>query len=211
MLRDPPRTERNLTLGIMGASVLVAALFTVLVLFLEPCRLWDWLIGLVATVVAAVLAVAGGLWLNRQRVRADDASREERIRQALRSELEETIEALDPSGPGLIVQLPDRSTRTAHVTILSPIALEEAYRSGLFEPRVGFNSIRLARKIRVYNFKVSHLLTLAAGAPAANYVRALDDVEESRRAVSADCMTMFLALGGRREDLELGEGSEDSP
>jgi hypothetical protein len=115
------------------------------------------------------------------------------------AELIDTREALDPEGlPGFTMAFPDGSTVEVHVAFLQPLILEDAARSGLFGSVDTSNWMLLARKMRVYNNKVSYFQTAVVTERKNLIHHAITNIEDTHKAIARDTEQLLQTLAELR-------------
>lgn len=174
--------------------------------FCKKEKFWDWLNTLIAIVVSVILAVAIGIGLFNHQTKITDEVKIQQFRKLLTAEISDIIDILD-SGEFMTINLPS-CKKTVLITYIQPLILESAASSGLFESLQTENMLHMARKIRMYNIKVSYLFSiLAAGPSEPRYIEyeeqilhAIKNVEDTRKAIIDNSrflskqMDLFLQL-----------------
>ena len=184
------------------------------VLHYAPDELWSWLGTLVATAVAALLAVAFGLHLLRRENEEADRQAEEqenrrryRYNPALDAELENILVRLDPDKSETVgpfrVRLPSTRIASAVVNPIEPVMLVESPRSALLETINAYTFLYGANSIRTYNQASSmyldlyHSLLLAPAITMEQEEAVLDTAriaEERRKNVIGNCESLRSSL-----------------
>ena len=142
-------------LGLGGAALLVALIFTGLLGALRPDALLQWLMTLSATLISVAFAVAL-FWYQR------DKSDEARQEQLLVSLVAETRACLDmlAERPAELRDLDGRALETALMEPLPTIVLDEAIRSGVNHPSDTFGLALISAHIHTHNANVGTLASM---------------------------------------------------
>jgi hypothetical protein len=166
-------------------TLLAAAVYTCAISHSHPEKLWDWFNTLVGSFLSFFLALLGGLWLYRkQSLIASEKSKSD-LKLILASELSDTRRIL--TDPDLLPVVFPEKTYSALVTFIQPLAVEKAAQSSLFSPQDTENLLHFARKVRMFQLKVDHLLgLLRAGAREEYIAHATRNIEETRLALITD-------------------------
>lgn len=151
MIREAKEVNKPLFVFLL-ISLAVAVAFSVVVLVLyQPVlelygpdgksyeKLWDWLIAVGGTLLSFIIGLAGGA-LHLQ------VRRKNRLRHLLKAELCETLDV-------------GNNNTQPTLTYIHPLVVEEAVKSGLFDPKLTTDMLRLAKMYHTYN---NHVTTLRA-------------------------------------------------
>lgn len=191
---------RGVRIALAAAATLVAlavVLHFVLVLSRAPAEAqWDLVNTFVATFASVVFAFFVGILLFDYQVEATDARRTERLGSLLMAELSDSVAALADAAP---VQMPlaDGSVAEAVIAHVQPLAVEEAVRSGLFDPSHAEAALRLSKNMRAYSAGVSALLSFVSTGSTADpgsekmVLHIARNVEQARRAVVEGCESLI--------------------
>ncbi|RYY77229.1 MAG: hypothetical protein EOO52_07055 [Gammaproteobacteria bacterium] len=145
---------------------------------------WD---GLVSTFVSTLLSILVGIYLYEYQARQTEKSERERLKSIISAESKDAISILK-SNDTMNIVLPSGVSKAVLITVLSPIAHEEAGKSGLFNAQVTENLFHVARKIKIYNMKTDHLLgSLRANNNAQFVEHAINNVIETQQSVIGSC------------------------
>ncbi len=141
--------------GTVVGAVIIAVIVAIATCVLAPHLFGGLIVQLLATLIGAVLAVAGGVYLFRFQASQADQRRRDDFRNLVRTELEETEERLKDAKDTA------RARKSkAELDYVQPLALEEAIKSGLFPPPFSQRMMSLARQFHIYNLKVARLLPI---------------------------------------------------
>ncbi len=187
--------KRNLTIPFI--LILFAAAYTFGVAKLEPERLVLWLNTMVGTTLSAMFALITGMAIfeAQRKVKAKAAKAD--MTMLLKAELSDVRRSLSESG-SLNIHF-DSGSMSVLVTNIQPLVLEKAALSGIYSELDSENLIHIARKLRVINQKMEHLLScLRSNSGKEMIIHACNNVEESRVAILADidfiCQKLALQL-----------------
>ena len=146
--------------------------------------------GLIATFVGALLSIVVGIHLFNHHREAEKRSDRERLRAILEAESKDISNILG-GGEGMTITLPSGTIVSVLVTWLSPLAHEDAARSGEFDAVMTENLFHISRKIRMYNLKVGHLMALVQSRAEEQFlIHAAKNVTETQEAILKDCNTL---------------------
>ena len=180
--------------------ILIAlGLHTVLRLYNAPEDVeFDLLNIFAATFASTILTFFIGILVADYQIERDSARRIERLKALLDTELSETLRALD-RGPSITVRLSDGSTVEAGISGVQGLVLEEAIRSGFFEPPQAEEAFRLLGRIRALDAKLAYLvpiLTSGGRGPDQDEVlrQALLELQESRQEIAAGIRSLQKTL-----------------
>ena len=184
--------SRGLRIGlVVGIFLILIALglHTVLRLYNAPEDVeFDLLNIFAATFASTVLTFFIGILVADYQIERDNARRIERLDALLEAELSDTLRELE-HGTSITVHLSDGSTAEARISQVQALVLEEAIRSGFFEPPEAERAFRLLGRIRALDAKVSYLvpiLSSGTGDPNHDEVarRAIRELEETRQEIA---------------------------
>lgn len=158
-LKEP--TVKRAVVAIVVA-ILGAVIFLLVLLRFRPlAELWDWLISLMATLLAALFAI-GVFEYQSWRTERD---RQDRLLEALSAELQSNLDILrhehrtpfvsQGKEPGSYVKY-----ATAKLVPLDPIVVVEIIRSGVFDGDDVYLLTRIARTLQLHNTEVDYLQSL---------------------------------------------------
>jgi hypothetical protein len=167
-------------------AVLAAAIYSCIVSYFYPDKLWDWLNTLVGSFLSFFLAMISGIWLyNKQSQLAAEKSKQE-MKTVLASELSDLHRILT-SGEMMPLKYPSGKTDSVLVTFVQPITVEKAAQSSLFSSRDTENLLHLARKVRMFQLIIEHFLGLLRSGAKEEYIaHTIRNSEETRQALIAD-------------------------
>jgi len=147
----------------VGVAILGAEVFTEILLQLQPPEdpFWEWLITLIATVLAALFAIGVFEYQSRQAER----DRQDKLLAALAAELQSNLSILRSGHRTPFfdqVSLPGTQKRyvryaDAKLVPLPPVAAESAIQSGVFDAADVYLLTRIVRALHVHNNEVSYL------------------------------------------------------
>lgn len=164
------------------ATIVLAIAYSFVLYYKQPDKLWDWATTLVGSGLSFFLAILGGLYLfNHQNKATAEASRKD-LRELLCAEISDMLRILtDPDRMSL--NLPEMGmTKKVLVAFVQPLMVEKAAGSGLFNRQETENLLHLARKARMYNFKVQHMMGVIQSSSNQQFVaHAADNVELTRK------------------------------
>lgn len=191
------RTQRN-----VGAATLLTVVSTILVAWVDSFKLLDWFIALAATTVAALLAVASGLYLFHYQDRKAEKRLREKLLTRVALEWKRNLVRLEEG-----VTTPFVRQRTGErvgeiVTAeLSTVALRDLNRSDAFEAKETLAAMRLEGRINAYMQDVEFLLGHFEPDPSAQAVRfVLAEMNERRDLMITDLGDLLQGL--REQGLE---------
>lgn len=152
---------------------------------------YDLLNVFAATFASTILAFFIGALLFDYQVERAEAKRNEQLRALLVMELNEIVEGLDFAN-ATELRLASGSEVKAVITHGQPPVVEDAIKEGFFDPPRMERALRLARNIRAYDARVFYLLSLLSSGATRDpdleqlALRAIERIEETRRAIVAD-------------------------
>jgi hypothetical protein len=171
--------HRNLVV----AAVAAALVYSLLVRFHEPAKLWDWFNTLIGTSLSFGLALLGSNYLFN--VQASVTREDERsdLRKLLTAELGDIRRILSDSDR-MEIHYHNGPADRPLITFVQPLVVEKAALSGLFSQLESENLLHAARKIRMYGAKRDFVLTvIAARTDEATMRFATRNLEETRVAI----------------------------
>lgn len=125
----------------------------------EESQAWGWFHSLIATLVAAVAALRISLLQVTHQSRLNDRSRRKQYEALLEVELQDILDTLNAQSD---LRLPVRTKagplHLLHLPYLQPLILEDAARSGLFEPDATRRMVVLCRAIRAYHWQADQFV-----------------------------------------------------
>jgi hypothetical protein len=142
-------------LGLGGAALLVALIFTGLLGALRPDALLQWLMALSATFISVVFAVAL-FWYQREK---SDEARQEQLLISLVAEARACLDMLDER-PAEFRDLDGQELETAVMEPLPTIILDEAIRSGVNHPSDTFGLALVSAHLHAHNANVGSLASM---------------------------------------------------
>lgn len=142
---------------LVGLTLLLAGLSLTVVVVADEAKLLDWFIQIAATTVAALLAVAGGIWLYTWQTEKNSANRKKELRAA---QLIGIFDAWDLVHDEHLqdIDLPDGTQEKVLLTFLQTTIYDESIRSGLFGTAETLKLSRLSAAIQLYNGRAERLL-----------------------------------------------------
>lgn len=209
--RDSGRGSQDSIFGsfqkwITFVAILITVLYTVYVCAASPSgSLATWLNTLVSTTVSVTFAGLIGLTLYRYQVRNNDRKRREELRTLLLTELGETARVMEEHPSSIIVRKVtafynpldfDAHLKKHHPT---PLAVEEAVRSGLFVPDVTAKLQALARLMHTHILEVQQAvnsipLVMEENPETARYGTAVQSVIGSEKRVVDACKEVISLI-----------------
>ena len=167
-------------------AILIAVSYSLVVHSRAPHETWSWYHSLASTLVSVTTGVAIVISIFYYQTEVSDNARKSQPHKLLSAEISDSLRILE-GGESMNVNL-SNSTEEVTIVFIQPLVLEDAFRSGLFNPVDSENMIHLARKIRMYNLKVSYLISvISSGANntnSENVIRhAVTNVEKSRKTI----------------------------
>ena len=110
-----------------------------------------------------------------------------RLQDIVKAESRDIVSILS-SGEEMNINLQSGKSMKVLITLISPLAHEEAGKSGVFDAFITENLFHISRKIRMYNMKTEHLLGLIrVGANEEFLSHAINNVNETKVAVIQGC------------------------
>jgi hypothetical protein len=143
--------------------------------------------GVITTFFSTLLSIIVGIFLYEYQQSENKKSERERLTSIVKAESQDIISILS-DGEGMSLTLPNEKKMSVLITLISPLAHEEAGKSGEFNALITENLFHLSRKIRMYNMKVNHLLGLIQSSSNETYLEhAINNVNETKVAVVDGC------------------------
>ncbi len=181
----------------MIVAILIAISYSLFVYRCIPGEIWGWYHSLISAVVSISIGISIAIGIFYYQTKVTDKEKKNQLRNLLSAEISDSIRILE-NGEPMVFSLPN-STEKVVVTFIQPLVLEDAFRSGLFNLVETENMIHLARKIRMYNLKVSHLYSVISNLTninSENIIRqAVKNVEDSRKAIIESSVTLLKQMG----------------
>jgi hypothetical protein len=183
---DVRRLRWSATRVVIYAALLLGLTSFALVDIVSPAKWLDWLIELSATLVAALLTVAGGIWLFRyQGLEAEEKLREKLlIRLAVESQT--NLERLESRPTPFIDARTGTAVGEAVAVELSAVALADFIRNAVFDPEEVLDAMRWEVQINVHNSEVTTLLAWRGGTVTGQSVRVMLSELKQRQRVLAE-------------------------
>ncbi|MEK6659045.1 MAG: hypothetical protein AABY36_05130 [Campylobacterota bacterium] len=150
--------------------------------------------GVVTTFVSTLLSIIVGIFLYEYQDNENKKSELKRLKTIVKAESQDIVSILS-AGEGMTITLSNGQTMIVLITLISPLAHEEAGKSGKFNALVTENLFHISRKIRMYNMKVEYLLGLIQRNQNESYlIHAINNVNETKEAVIRDCNQVKLQI-----------------
>lgn len=174
---------------VMIVAILIAIFYSLLIHSHIPNEIWGWYHSLISTSVSILIGIAIAIIIFYYQTKMIDNARKNQLRNLLSAEISDSLRILE-GGESMVINLGD-STEKVTIVFIQPLVLEDAFRSGLFNSVESENMIHLARKMRMYNLKVSYLISAISSAAnnpnSENIIRhAVTNVENSKKAIIED-------------------------
>ena len=131
------------TKGIVAACVLAIVGYSLIILYFACDQFVDWTNTLLATLISVVLAIVVGIFLFDYQTTKTTTREREQLTNSLKVELTRTASVLDPA----------RDPK-AEIVYFSPIILEKAIGSGLFNTSITEAMIGLLAQMNLYRGQV---------------------------------------------------------
>ena len=142
---------------------------------------------IVATFVSTLLSIIVGIFLFEYQQTENTKLELKRLQDIVKAESRDIVSILD-SGEEMSINLQSGKSMKVMITFISPLAHEEAGKSGGFDALITENLFHISRKIRMYNMKTEHLLgLLRISANEELLTHAINNVNETKVAVIQDC------------------------
>jgi hypothetical protein len=178
-----------------AATLLLGISYSLAVVYQQPEKFWDWLNTLVGSGLSFFLAVLGGIYLFRLQNAITEKSERDDLRELLGAEISDLIRILsDDARLRLVTQ--SGATKQILIAFVQPLVIEKSAVSSRFNQLESENLLHLARKIRMFNFKSEHMITIIqARADEQFLVHAADNLEETRSATISGLRHVAHQLG----------------
>jgi len=145
-------------------AVLVA--YTLVVWYMSPGTLLEWLNTLVATATSVISAILVGLGLFKVQARQTEKARRSQLTDLLKIELEEVKRNIESSKSSV----PDEALQTTRTSIAAyemsvyfyhavPLVVKDAARSGLFDEEATAEMMALTRNMLTHNQRIQEYMT----------------------------------------------------
>ena len=143
--------------------------------------------GIITTFVSTLFSIIVGIFLYEYQDNKNKKSELERLKTIIKAESQDIVSILSEV-EGMTITLSNEKKMSVLITLISPIAHEEAGKSGKFSALITENLFHISRKIRMYNMKVEHLLGLIRGNQNESYlIHAINNINETKEAVISGC------------------------
>jgi hypothetical protein len=123
----------------------------------------DWFIALAATTVAALLAVAGGIWLFHYQSQESEQALENKLFTRVALESKMNLEILAGRPTEFFDAKTGKAAGQAVAVPLSTVALRDLIRSNVLEPEDALGAMWLEGHINAHNREVDALLQVRGG------------------------------------------------
>ena len=147
-------------IAVLAGSLFLVIVFASLVRYKRLELWWGWWSNLMASLVSVALGLAVGLYLLSVQKLEKDAEDRARYRLLLEAEMTDIAGQLRNSEPVKIL-IRDSSLHkdfSLRLTLIQPIAIEEAAKSGLFPLEQTKTMFSITREIRLHNMETQNLL-----------------------------------------------------
>ena len=147
-------------IAVLAGSLFLVIVFASLVRYKRRELWWGWWSNLMASLVSVALGLAVGLYLLSVQKLEKDAEDRARYRLLLEAEMTDIAGQLRNSEPVKIL-IRDSSLHkdfSLRLTLIQPIAIEEAAKSGLFPLEQTKTMFSITREIRLHNMETQNLL-----------------------------------------------------
>jgi hypothetical protein len=167
---------------------------------INPAKLLDWFIEFAATLAAATLAVAGGIWLFHYQTRKTEAQLRKKLLTRVALEWKRNLDRLERGVTTPFVRQKRGETTREHLgeivtAELSTIALSDLIRSDAFEPEEVIRAMRLEARINAYMYDVEFLLGHLQPEVSSEMLRStLADLNARRGLLLDDLRALLQAL-----------------
>jgi hypothetical protein len=158
----------------------------------------DWFIALTATTVAALLAVAGGIWLFHYQDRENDRKLRTKLLIRLAVESQVNLERLESLPTPFVNERTGEEVDKAVAAELSTVALSDFIRSAEFDPEEVMDAMRWGGRINVHNNEVTTLLAWRGGTVTGQSLRVILSELKERQTTLAEYFRVLL--GNLREE-----------
>ncbi|WP_199454799.1 hypothetical protein [Vibrio owensii] len=143
--------------------------------------------GIVTTFVSTLLSIIVGIYLFEYQQKENRKSEHKRLVDIVTAESKDIISILSDDSK-MVINLPSGKSMSVLITLISPLAHEEAGKSGEFDALITENLFHISRKIRMYNMKVEHLLGLIRSNSSEAFLEhAIENVNQTTIAVIDGC------------------------
>jgi hypothetical protein len=187
------------TLGLGGAALLLATVFTGLLWAFRPDALLHWLMTLAATSISVVFAVAL-FWYQREK---SDEARQKQLLISLVAEARACLDMLAEL-PAELRDLDGRELGTAVMEPLPTIVLDETIRSGVNHPSDTFGLALISAHIHAHNANVGSLASMEGNGIEPKALRGAVERLRWRQEIVADYCRQLV---GKIEALGIPEPS----
>jgi hypothetical protein len=189
------------------AAILLGLLFTVVVYCQRPSEeLWGWLIQLIATLIGATLAVAGGVYLLTYQSLKADEDKSNQLLTTLAGELQSSLEILNSDDRTAITTREGNEIGSVILIRLIPVAAEETIRSGVFDATDAHLLSNLVRQMWAHNDDVALLSSQRlASSTREQLVTVTADLNQRQQEVNRLCIDFLRVL--KSIDIELPDAS----
>ena len=147
-------------IAVLAGSLFLVIVFASLVRYKRRELWWGWWSNLMDSLVSVALGLAVGLYLLSVQKLEKDAEDRARYRLLLEAEMTDIAGQLRNSEPVKIL-IRDSSLHkdfSLRLTLIQPIAIEEAAKSGLFPLEQTKTMFSITREIRLHNMETQNLL-----------------------------------------------------
>lgn len=168
-------------IALVATLMLITATGYSLVVFcLHHEKFWDWLNTFVGTGLSFFVAVLSGIILWRHQTNAAENSEHKALCALLTAEFSDLISILSDTSR-MDIALPSKVKCSVLIAFVQPLATEKAALSGLFKQMERENLLHLARKLRMFNFKLEYFLGLIQSRAEEQFlIHAADNIEQTR-------------------------------
>lgn len=145
---------------VLTASFALIIAFATLVRQKQKELWWGWWSNLMASLVSVALGLAVGLYLLSVQKLEKDAEDRARYRMLLEAEMTDIASQIQTSVPVAIL-IRDSNLHqdfSLRLTLIQPLAIEEAAKSGLFPLEQTKTMFSITREIRLHNLETQNLL-----------------------------------------------------
>lgn len=173
--------------------ILIACLYTFAVFIIDRDRLLLWLNTMVGASISALLALLSGMAIFERQQKTKKENETSTLHKLLQAELSDTKRVLT-SDDLLSIDFGQFKLEVL-ITSLQPLVIEKAALSGIYSEQDSENLLHIARKIKMFNKKIDHLLScLRHNADENITIHACNNTESSRKAILDDINTMMNNL-----------------
>ena len=161
-------------------TISIAIIYLVVFSLMQPEDILNLLNTVIGTFLSFFIAVLAGIYLFNWQTDKSNRARAEDLNSNLAAELSDLLRILNADG-AMSITLPSGHEKRVLIVFIQPLIIESAALSGLFSQLDNENLLHLARKVRMFNFKVEYLMGLIQSkANEETIVHAIDNVEGSR-------------------------------